>query len=97
MSSNLTLSVINFMTNKTHVIEILRLSKARPTMFYTTNGECDSAIWAYFISFGFSHGPNAYERNAGADLRFGKVPRNELTSEWVTKAVDDAISVLESK
>ena len=89
---------------KEQVIEYLQVSKLRPTMYYLTNGECDATIWAFLIVFGHMYGPNYYSNNAGAEVRgvsvldgLYKTDRLAFTPEWINRAIDQAIMVLEGK
>jgi len=90
--------------DRQQAIEYLRITKQRPQMYYLTNGECDASIWAFFTIFGHLYGPNYYSNNAGAEVRgvsmlndLDKTDRFAFTPEWIDRALDQAIMVLEGK
>lgn len=73
-------------------------------MYYLTNGECDASIWTFLIVFDHMYGPNHYSNNAGAEVRgvsmldgLDKIDRFAFTPEWIDRAIDQAIMVLEGK
>lgn len=90
--------------DKQQAIDYLRVIKLRPAMYFMTNGECDIWISAFFMLFGHMYGPNYYFNNAGAEVRgvsmldgLDKTDRFAFTPEWIDRAIDQAIIVLEGK
>lgn len=81
-------------SHKSRILDMLQSMRARPQMYFTNNGEVDSALWAFLHVLGRSYGPNTYSKGAMLELRSNAV-RAALTPTWIERAIDETIKALQ--